>query len=485
MVSTAAALNDRRHLALAVLCLGVLMNTLNATIVNVALPVIRSDLGFDDSSLAWVVNAYLAAFGGCLLLGGRLGDLVGHRRTLLSGVALFTVASLGCGLARSPETLIAARALQGVGGAIVSAMGLSLIARLFIDTQERAKALGIYAFVSGCSKGVGVLLGGLLTSVLSWHWLFLINVPVGVGICVLCQVLPVDRGATINERLDIGGAITITGASMMSIYALLDHSRAGSMSLVTLAIAFILLALFVFIETKARHPLVPLMLLRRRSLVIAALAGALLSAIALAWIFFSALYMQRLLHWSALQTGLVFLPANLATAFASFAVTPRLIARYGIGTPLIVGFALCGGGLLMLDQSLTHATAIADVVPGMLLVGLGIGMCYSPLVIGAVSSVADSRAGTVSGIINTAFAVGGALGLAVLTTVAATRTNDLLAAGSTATFALQGGYHRALQSGALFALIACLLSTIKDNPKAPRGTQSSPPRIEQDRLDRP
>jgi EmrB/QacA subfamily drug resistance transporter len=460
--SPAINIDDRRRgRALAVLCLGVMMNTLNATIVNVALASIGADLRLSEASLAWVINAYLATCGGCLLLGGRLGDLLGHRRVLLSGIMLFVIASLGCVLATSPSSLIAARALQGVGGAIVSATGLSLIMKLFSDTNQRAKALGTYALVSACGGSVGMLLGGIVTSALGWRWIFLINVPVGLCVCVSgLALLPRDSAASTRERLDVAGAAMITASTMLGIYALLYSSRAGSSTthaLAALGGASLLMMIFIRIEARARLPLVPLCLFRIRNLVVANCSGALLSAVALAWSFVTALYLQQVLDWSALHTGMVFLPANVATAVMSFAVTPMVIARFGVARPLVVGFTCAAIGLLLLAQVPVNASKALDVIPAMLFVGVGIGLAYSCVVLGAVSCTAPEHAGTASGIINTSFAVGGALGLAAFAAIAAARTNVLLGAGTAFPTALQGGYRLAFYSGAVLAATASII----------------------------
>ncbi len=409
-MNTVVVLDERRcYLALSVVCVGVLMNSLNSTIVSVALPTIGAELGFSSNSLAWVVNAYLVAYGSCLLLAGRLGDLFGHRNMLGAGAALFATSSLACGLAHTPGLLIGARALQGVGGAMISAIGLSLIAKIFLAVDKRAMALGAYALVSASGSSAGMLLGGVMTSELNWQWTFLVHVPVGIGLCMCClMVLPTDSRTMSNGPRE----------------------------------------------------LIPLCLFRKYSLLLAACAGALLSTVALTWTFFSALYLQRLLHWSALQTGLIFVPANVATAIASFALTPRMIARFGIGPPLFHGFALAAVGLLMLDARLTATAEPVDVLPGMLLIGLGIGLTYSPTILGALRDTATAQAGTVSGIINTAFAVGGAIGLAVLVSIATARSDELLSVGATLPVALEAGYQRAFHSGAMLAATGCLIGAM-------------------------
>jgi EmrB/QacA subfamily drug resistance transporter len=308
----------RRWWALYVLCAGVLMIVLDTTIVNVALPSIREDLRFTETSLVWVVNAYMLTFGGFLLLGGRLGDLFGHRRLFLLGVTLFTLASLACGAASSQGMLIVARAAQGVAGAVVSAVALSLIMDLFTEPAERAKAMGIYGFVCSAGGSVGVLLGGMLTSAFSWHWIFLVNLPIGIAVYACCRaLLPDVRGTPVGAKLDVAGAVTVTAALMLAVYAIVDGNDAGWTSVQTIGLfagASLLLALFLGIEAQVRAPLVPLGLFRSRNIAAANVVGVLWAAAMFAWFFISALYLQRVLGYSALQVGLAFLPANLVMA---------------------------------------------------------------------------------------------------------------------------------------------------------------------------
>ncbi|NYH15615.1 MFS family permease [Paraburkholderia bryophila] len=311
----------QRWLALIVLCLGVLMIVLDTTIVNVALPSIAADLGFTETSLVWVVNAYMLTFGGCLLLGGRLGDLYGHRKLFLGGITLFTLASLACGMANSQGLLVCARAVQGLGGAIVSAVSLSLIMNLFTEPGERAKAMGVYGFVCAGGGSIGVLLGGLLTNLLSWHWIFLVNLPIGIAVYALCvALLPSARGHAHGERLDVAGAVSVTASLMLAVYAVVNGNEAGWTSLQTLGLLFAalaLLAVFLVIEARVQHPLMPLGLFRLRNVATANVVGVLWAAAMFAWFFISALYLQRVLGYRPLQVGLAFLPANLIMAFFS------------------------------------------------------------------------------------------------------------------------------------------------------------------------
>jgi EmrB/QacA subfamily drug resistance transporter len=451
----------KRWLALLVLCLGVLMIVLDTTIVNVALPSIRQDLGFSETSLVWVVNAYMLTFGGFLLLGGRLGDLYGHRRLFLLGITLFTVASLACGLSSSQGWLVSARAVQGLGGAVVSAVALSLIMNLFTEPAERAKAMGVYGFVCAGGGSVGVLLGGLLTHALSWHWIFLVNLPIGIAVYALClALLPAARGQASGERLDAGGAVTVTAALMLAVYAIVHGNQIGwtsAQTLTMLGAAALLFALFLAIEARVRHPLMPLRLFRLRNLSTANVIGVLWSASMFAWFFISALYLQLVLGYSPLQVGLAFLPANLIMAALSLGGSARLVMRFGQRRPLAVGLLLAAAGLALFAGAPVDGSFVRHVLPGMLLLGVGAGIALNPLLLVAMSEVAPSESGLASGVVNTAFMMGGALGLAVLASLAEARTDALRMAGAAAPAALVGGYQAAFLVGALFALAAALL----------------------------
>jgi EmrB/QacA subfamily drug resistance transporter len=450
-----------RWLALIVLCLGDLMIVLDVTIVGVALPSIREDLGFSEESLAWVVNAYLIAFGGFLLLGGRLGDLFGHRRLFVVGIALFTVASTVCGLATSQGMLVAARATQGVGGAIVSAVALSLTMTLFTEPAERAKAMGVFGFVAAGGGSIGVLLGGILTDVLNWHWIFLVNVPVGILVVVLTfALIPAARVPTAAQRLDIAGAVTVTGALMIAVYAIVNGNGAGWLSTQTLgllALSAALLVAFLAIEARVASPLVPLGLFRLRNVSTANVVGVLWAAAMFAWFFMSALYLQLVLGYSPLEVGLAFLPANVIMAVFSIGLSARLVMRFGIRLPLAAGLLLAAIGLALFARAPVDGTFLVDVLPSMILLGFGAGMAFNPVLLAAMSEVPQEEAGLASGVVNTSFMMGGAVGLAVLASLAASRTDDLLAAGESEVEALAGGYHLAFVIGAIFALAAAAI----------------------------
>jgi EmrB/QacA subfamily drug resistance transporter len=450
-----------RWLALLVLCLGDLMIVLDVTIVGVALPSIKEDLGFSEESLAWVVNAYLLTFGGFLLLGGRLGDLFGHRRLFLIGVALFTLASLACGLAGSQEVLVVARAVQGVGGAVVSAVALSLMMTLFTEPAERAKAMGVFGFVASGGGSIGVLLGGILTDVLSWQWIFLVNIPVGVAVVALSlRLLPAAPGVAATGRLDIAGAITVTASLMLAVYAIVNGNETGWTSGQTVGLlgaAAVLMAVFIGIEARVRAPLMPLGLFRLRNVATANAVGVLWAGAMFAWFFLSALYLQLVLGYSPLQVGLAFLPGNLIMGALSVGVSAKLVMRFGIRPPLSAGLALAALGLLLFARAPVDGNFTFDVLPSMILLGMGAGIAFNPVLLAAMSDVRQEEAGLASGVVNTAFMMGGALGLAVLASLAASRTDTLLASGEGDLAALAGGYHVAFVVGAAFAVAAAAI----------------------------
>ncbi len=429
-------MSDRnRWLALYMLCAGELMIVLDTTVVNVALPSIQADLGFSEAALVWVVNAYMVTYGGLLLLGGRLGDLYGRRRLFLMGTTLFTVASLACGLANSQELLIAARAVQGVGGAVVSAIAMSLIMGLFSEAGERAKAMGVFGFVCAGGGSIGVLAGGLLTSALGWESVFLVNLPVGIAVYAFCmKLLPKDE-AGVGGALDITGAVTVTAASMAAIYGIVNGD-----SLLVVAGA-VLFAVFLVVQTRASHPLMPLRLFRVRSVSLANAVGVLWAAAMFAWFFLSALYMQHVLGYDPMQIGLAFLPANLIMAVFSIWLSAKLVMRFGLRLPIVGGMLLAAAGLALFAAAPAGGGFVPHVLPGMLLLGLGCGMALNPVMLAAMSEVAPEESGLASGVVNTSFMMGGAIGLAVLARLSAS-----------------SGYNLAFGIGAGFALLAAFLA---------------------------
>ncbi len=458
-----ASLSTRqRWEALAVLCLGVLMIVLDTTIVNVALPSIRTDLGFNETTLVWVVNAYMLTFGGFLLLGGRLGDLYGHRRLFLAGIVLFTLASAACGLSYSQVMLVVARAVQGLGGAIVSAVSLSLMMNLFPEPAERARAMGVYSFVCAGGGSIGVIAGGLLTNLLSWHWIFLVNLPIGVVVYAAClKLVPPAQAQNAPARLDLGGAFTVTAALMLAVYAIVNGNEAGWQSPQTVGLltgALVCFVAFLITEARVAMPLVPLSLFRRRNLSTASAVGMLWSGAMFAWFFISALYMQLILGYQPLQVGLAFLPANLIMAAFSLGLSARIVMRFGITRPLVVGLLIATCGLVLFAQAPRHGDFLIQVLPSMLLLGIGAGMGFNPLLLAAMNDVEPGDSGLASGVVNTAFMMGGALGLAILASIAGATTQHALATGADNLSALNEGYHLAFAVGAVFALVAALLS---------------------------
>ena len=455
-----------RWLALYVLCLGDLMIVLDATIVNVALPSIRADLGFTEESLAWVVNAYLLTFGGFLLLGGRLGDLFGHRRLFLGGIALFTLASLACGLSTSQGFLIGARAVQGLGGAVVSAVALSLLMLLFQEPAERTKAMGFFGFVMAGGGSIGVLLGGVLTDVLSWHWIFLVNIPVGILVYALClPLLPGDRPAAEGRgRVDVAGAVTVTAALMLAVYAIVNGNDAGWLSGRTLGLLFtavIVFGAFLVIESRVSAPLVPLGIFRRRNVSVANGVGVLWAAAMFGWFFFAAQYLGLVLGYDPLHVGLAFLPANIIMGAFSLGLSARLVMRFGTRIPIGAGMGLVTLGLLLFARAPVDASFWVDVLPAMIVLGVGVGMAMNPVLIAAMSDVEPSESGLASGVVNTGFMMGGALGLAVLASLAAWKTG-----GETAATSLNAGYQLAFVVGGVFAALAAGLAValLRDRP---------------------
>jgi EmrB/QacA subfamily drug resistance transporter len=471
-----------RWLALYVLCLASLMIVLDVTIVGVALPSIREDLGFSETSLAWVVNAYLLTYGGFLLLGGRLGDLFGHRRLFIAGISTFTVASLACGLATTQWFLVAARSVQGVGGAVASAVSLSLMMGLFTEPADRAKAMGIFGFVASGGGSIGVLLGGILTDALSWHWIFLVNFPIGVLVVLLTlRLLPGAPAVVAERRLDIAGAITVTASLMLAVYAIVNGNQNGWTSAQTVGVlvaAAVVFGVFLAIESRVKAPLVPLRLFKLRNLSTASGVGVLWSGAMFAWFFMTALYLQLVLGYSPLQIGLAFLPGNLIMGALSIGLSAKLVMRYGIRKPMATGLLLASAGLLLLVRAPVEGNFVTDVLPSMILLGLGAGMAFNPVLLAAMGDVDPAEAGLASGVVNTSFMMGGAVGLAVLASAAASRTSTLVDAGHSEVAALTGGYHVAFLLGAVFAAAAAVIGATLIRENAPATEAHAEPAVE-------
>ena len=458
-----------RWLALYVLCLGDLMIVLDSSIVNVALPSIQSDLGFSQSALAWVVNAYLLTFGGFLLLSGRLGDLLGNKRVFQGGVVAFTVASVLCGMAPSAGLLVAGRAVQGIGGAAVSAVALSLILGLFSDPGERAKAMGFFGFVMSGGGAVGVLAGGVLTGLLNWHWIFLVNVPIGIAVWIAARsVLPADELAPQSGRLDVPGAVLVTVALMLSVYGIVGGNEAGWTSARTLGLlggSVVLLAAFVLREAKVENPLVPLRLFKLRNVTVSQIVGVLWAAAMFAWFFLAALYLQQVLAYSALEVGLAFIPTSVVMAFCSLKLSDRLVMRFGIRPPLVVGLGLAAVSLALFSQAPVDGNFVTDVLPSMILLGIGAGIAFNPVLLAAMGDVEPHESGLASGVVNTSFMMGGALGLAVLVSISTSRTASLTADGVAPLEALNGGFQVAFAAGAVAAAAAAVIGGVFLRPK--------------------
>ena len=465
-------MTDRnRWIALYVLCVGVLMIVLDATVVNVALPSIQSDLGFSQSSLAWVVNAYLIAFGGLLLLAGRLGDMIGRKSVFMAGLVVFTAASFVCGIAQSQEMLVAARFVQGVGGAMTSAVVLGMIVTMFPKPREQAKAIGVYGFVASAGGSVGLLAGGILTQSINWHWIFFVNVPIGIatGIVAL-RLLDRDKGIGFSAGADIPGAVLITSSLMLGVYTIVkpaaDYGWGSGRALGFGAVSLVLLFAFVLRQARARNPLIPLRIFRSRNVSGANVVQALMVAGMFGMFFLGALYLQRVLGYDALEIGLAFLPATLVMGLLSLRYSERLIMRFGARTMLFPGLILIGSGLLLFARAPVNGNYVTDVLPVMLLLGFGIGSSFPALMTLAMSGATPQDAGLASGLVNTAAQVGGALGLAVLATLSATRSKHLLASGHSTVVALTGGYHLAFLIGAGLMVVALVIVVTVLRPTA-------------------
>jgi EmrB/QacA subfamily drug resistance transporter len=455
---------DRRWQALVVLCVGMLMIVLDQTIVNVALPSIQSDLGFSPSSLAWVVNAYLVAFGGLLLLAGRLGDLVGRKRVFMAGLAAFTAASLLCGLSTSPQLLVAARFAQGAGGALSSAVILGMIVTMFPGQPEQARAIGMFSFVASAGASIGLLAGGVLTQTVSWHWIFFVNVPIGIAALALAaRLIEPDAGSGLGEGADAAGALLVTSSLMLGVYTIVETTRYGWTSARTLGLgglAIALLAGFIARQATAASPLLPLRLFRTRSVWGANAVQVLMVAGLFGFFFLTTLDLRLVLGLGPLAIGLAFLPVAVAIGLLSFDLAPRLVGRFGARSVLLVGLALTAGALALVTRVPVHSAYAVDLLPGFLMIGVGAGLSFPALMTLGMSRVAPDDAGLASGLISTSAQVGAALGLAALATAAASRTAALRAAGEAPAAALTGGYRLVFGIGAGLLLTAILLAAL-------------------------
>jgi EmrB/QacA subfamily drug resistance transporter len=461
--SNTASTDRARWIALVVLCVGMLMIILDSTVVNVALPSIQRDLGFSQADLAWVVNAYLITFGGLLLFAGRLGDLIGRKRVFMVGLVLFTTASLLCGLSQDQTLLIAARFIQGIGGALTSAVILGMVVTMFPEPREQGKAIGVYSFVASAGASLGLLLGGIVTQAINWHWIFFINIPIGVATAIAAVKLVEADGEVrgFHRNVDVAGAVLVTVALMLGVYTIVN---AGSWStgheLGFGAIAVALLGAFVWRESTAVEPLVPLRLFRSRNVAGANVVQLLMVSSLFGMFFLGVLFMQHVLGYSSIGTGFAFLPVSLGIGVMSLGFSARLNVRFGPKQTLLPGLVMVAAALAWLTRVPVAASYVTDVLPSMILLGVGAGMCFPALMMLAMSGVEPQEAGLASGLVNTTMQVGGALGLAVLATVSASRTSHLLATGGSHPAALTGGYQLAWAIAASVAVASLVIGAL-------------------------
>ena len=454
-----------KWLALALLAVAQFVIVLDASIVNVALPSIGRALDFSQDDLSWVVNAYTLFFGGFLLLGGRLADLLGRRRMFIGGLVLFAAASLAGGLAQSELWLIIARAVQGLGAAIISPAALSIVTTTFREGAERNTALGVWGAVAGSGGAAGVLLGGMLTEWAGWEWVLFVNVPIGLAAAVLApRLLAESRENTDTRHFDVAGAATVTGGLALGVYTLVDANRAGWTSTQTLvlgAISLALLAVFVVIETRSRKPLVPFGIFRLRSLRGSDVVGLLIGMSLFSMFFFISLYLQQVLHYSALKAGFSYLPLAVLIIISA-GMASQLVTRIGFKPTLIVGLLFVAAGLVWFSRvSAPGGSYLGDVLFPSMLAAIGLGLAFVSVTIGAVTGTSPDEAGLASGLINTAQQVGGALGLAILAAIANHRTTSVFAGGEhNAAVALTKGFQTAFLVGAGFALTGAILATV-------------------------
>jgi EmrB/QacA subfamily drug resistance transporter len=459
-------MTDRnRWIALYVLCTGMLMIVLDITVVNVALPTIQDDLGFSQNDLSWVVNAYLITFGGLLLLAGRLGDLIGRRTVFLAGLALFTAASVLCGIANSSGLLIGARFLQGIGGAMTSAVILGMIATMFPEARDRAKAMGLFAFVASGGGTIGLLVGGVLTETISWHWIFLVNVPIAIVTALLARrYVERDEGIGLREGADVVGAVLVTSSLMLGVYTIVkpaaEQGWGDSQTLLLGAVSLVLLGLFLAREASAKTPLVPLAIFKARNLTAANLIQVLAVPGMFGSFFLGSLYLERVLGYDPLEIGFAFLPATLLMGLLSARYTEPLAMRFGAKRLVISGLILIGVALALFTRMGVAGDYTGEVLPAMVVFGIGAGLAFPSLMMIAMSGVEMEEAGLASGLVNTAAQVGGAIGLAVLATVSASRSDDLIASGTAEAQALTDGYHLAFWIGLGLAAVAVAVAAV-------------------------
>ena len=479
------AINDRnRWIALYVLCVGMLMIVLDITVTNVALPSIQSDLGFSQSSLAWVVNAYLISFGGLLLLAGRLGDLIGRRTVFLIGLGVFSAASLLCGLSQSQAMLIGARFIQGIGGAMTSAVILGMIVTMFPEPREQAKAIGMYAFVASAGGSIGLLIGGVLTQAINWHWIFFVNIPIGIATALAARrLLERDQGIGFGKGADLLGATLLTGSLMLAVYTFVEPAAkqgwGAPLTLGLFGLALALLGAFVAREATAANPLIPLRIFRSRNVTGANLVQVLTVAGMFGMFFMGSLYLQRILGYDALQIGLAFLPVCIVMGTLSAKYSEPLIMRFGARRLLFPGLGLAAAGLVLFTRAPVGGSYFEHVLPVMVLLGTGMGICFPALMTIAMSGATQDDAGLASGLVNTTAQVGGAVGLALLATLSAAHSDALTASGHSTASALTSGYHLAFWIAAGLVVVALAVTALVLQPEQQAGEEAATGEVEQ------
>ena len=458
---------DSRWLALIVLCAGMLMIVLDQTIVNVALPAIEEDLKFGQAGLAWVVNAYLIAYGGLLLLAGRLGDLIGHKKVFLIGLGVFTAASLLCGVSFSSEMLIISRFVQGAGGALATSVTLGMVVTMFPEPNEQRRAIGVFSFVAAAGASIGLLLGGVLTDAMSWHWIFFVNIPIGIVAAVAAvRLVPASVGLGLREGADVLGALLIVAAVMLGVYTIVKAEHYGFGSVHTLGLGAVALALlvgFVFRQRHASKPLLPLRMFKSRNVTGANLVQISMIAGMFGLFFLGTLYMQLVLSYTPLQIGLAFMPVAVAIGAFSVSLSARLNTRFGERNMLILGLVLMLIGMVVFTQVPVDGSYLADILPAVAPIGIGMGLSFPALMSLAMSGASHDEAGLAGGLVNTTAQVGGALGLAVLATTSTSYTTSLLASGVGRLEALTSGFHLAfwISSGLVAVALALAVFVLR------------------------
>ncbi|MHB1468510.1 MAG: MFS transporter [Solirubrobacteraceae bacterium] len=454
----------RRWFALVVVCLAMLMNALDGTVVNVALPRIQESLGFSQAGLAWVIDAYMISFAGLLLMSGRLGDLIGRKRVFIAGLVVFTAASAVCGLAGSEAMLIGARFVQGIGAALSSSVILAIIATEFPDRRDRAKAMSAYIFVAVGGGSIGLLAGGALTQAIDWHWIFFINLPIGlVALLLGLWLVEENEGIGLSKGADVLGSLLVTAGLMVGVYAVVKSTSYGwgsAHTLGALALAVALIAAFVLVESRVANPIMPLRILSVRGLVSSSLVRGLMFVGMYGCFFIGTLYLEHVLRYGAMQTGLAFLPMTLVVAVLSSGITARLVGRFGSRAVALPAIALATAGLALLSQAGEHTSYFPVLMLSFLLMGAGMGAASVPLLTVAMADVPPRDAGLASGIVNVSMQVAGALGVAVLGTIAADRSKSLATTGQTLAHALAGGYQLAFLIAAAMVFAGLLVALL-------------------------